>query len=155
MMRTLSPAATSARIRPRSRSALAPSLPGALALSVWLTGCGYVLWDDTPPVTAALDVYNRTETAIMLLAADGEPLPVPACGHARDADFRIDEVKVGSNGLYARAFGMGADYGGKDLTLVEYASVTRSDMPVPGPPPDPLPPCSGTLEVQPGVPLND
>lgn len=124
------------------------------ACAIALTGCGLVdFLDDRPPVVASLDVYNRTETDIVLLAADGERLGVPACGRARDEDFRVDQVRVGANGLYIRAFGMSADFGGRDLTLVEYASVVRSDVPELGPPPDPLPPCVGKPQVQPEVPL--
>ena len=120
-----------------------------------LTGCGFADFLGDPPVVAGIDVYNRTEMDIVLVAADGERLRVDACGHARDSDFRIDEVRVGASGQYIRAFGVGSDLGATNVTLVERADASESGIPFLGPPPDPLPPCEGDPQVQPGVPLTN
>jgi hypothetical protein len=81
---------------------------GGFSLLVGLTGCGLIseLVGGAPPaVTADLSVYNRTEDDIFLVAADGERLPVPACGDARDDSFRIDQVEIRTEDGYIRTFG--------------------------------------------------
>jgi hypothetical protein len=133
-------------------------IAGLVFCSVILAGCGAIgeLLDPPPtPVIASLEVFNRTEMEITLLAADGERLVVPACDRAQDDDFRIDAVRVGADGLYVRGFGVGGDLAGQEVVLVELADAGESGVPQPGPPPDPLPPCQGTPQTQPGVPLQE
>ncbi len=128
-----------------------------LGIGLLLAGCGVVgnlPAFGQPAVVADLQVYNRTEMEITLVAADGEVLVVPACGSARDPDFRVDQVRVGADNLYVHAFGAGGGETGQQLTLVEVAESADSVL-GPGPPPDPLPPCRGTPQVQQGVPLLD
>lgn len=120
-----------------------------------LCGCsllGELVDGGSPPVVAQLEVFNRTEDAIYLIAADGERLDVPACGRAMDESFRIDEVRVRAQGGYIRGFGAGdTALAGRHVVLVELARADLSGMPMLPPPPDPLPPCQGHPQVQPGV----
>ena len=105
-----------------------------------------------PPVVAQLEVFNRTEDPIYLVAADGERLDVPACGRAMDKSFRVDQVRVRAEGGYIRGFGSGdPSFAGLSLVLVEVARAELSGIPTLGPLTDPLPPCTGHPEVQPGA----
>ena len=129
----------------------------AFGIAVLLAGCGVIgnlPGLGQPAVVADLEVYNRTEMEITLVAADGEVLVVPACSSARDPDFRVDQVRVGAENLYVHAFGAGGGEPGQQLTLVEVAESADSVIEQ-GPPPDPLPPCLGRPQVQQGVPLFD
>jgi hypothetical protein len=85
-------------------------------------------------------------------AADGEVLEVPACGGASDPTFRVDMVIVRAAGGYVRGFGGDfTNVGRQRLVLVEVARAADSGLPEPAPPPDPLPPCEGHPEAQPGT----
>jgi hypothetical protein len=85
-------------------------------------------------------------------AADGEVLEVPACGGASDPTFRVDMVIVRAAGGYVRGFGGDVtNVGRQRLVLVEVARAADSGLPEPAPPPDPLPPCEGHPEAQPGT----
>ncbi len=128
---------------------------GVLICSVLLTGCGALDALLDPPVIADLTVFNRTEMEILLLSAEGERLKVPACGQARDEDFRIDVVRVGADDLYVRSFGVGSDLAGQKVHLVELADGSASGIPALGSPPDPLPACDGVPQMQPGVLVED
>lgn len=82
-------------------------LLGAALCATLHAGCGAIEAILEPPVIAALTVFNRTEMEITLVSGHDERLVVPACGQARDGDFRIDELRVGANELYVRAFRVG------------------------------------------------
>ena len=117
-------------------------------------GCGAI--DDfvnrPAPVVASLEVLNRTEVDIFYVAADGERLDVPACGRASDPTFRIDDVRVRTADGYIRGFGVSApEFAGRDVFLVEIARGADSGLPSLAAPPDPLPPCEGTPDVQAGI----
>lgn len=134
----------------RTVRAVAASAGLALALG----GCAFIgdfPGRRPPPVTADLLVYNRTEDDIFLVAADGERLSVPACGDARDASFRIDQVRVRTDIGYIRGFGMDLSVKGHQLILVEIARSEDAGIPVEGPIASQLPPCQGHPQVQPGV----
>lgn len=126
-----------------------------LALAVGLTGCGLMgelLGGRWPAVTADLSVFNRTEDDIFLVAADGERFAVQACGHARDASFRIDLVEVRTDAGYIRAFGVGdSSMDGLQLHIIEIAQSDESGMPEEGAVAPLLPRCEGHPAVQPGV----
>jgi hypothetical protein len=101
---------------------------------------------------AQLEVFNRTEDPIYLIAADGERLDVPACGRAIDESFRVDHVLVRAEGGYIRGFGSSdPSLAGRSLVLVEVARAELSGIPAPAPLTDPLPPCTGHPEVRPGT----
>jgi hypothetical protein len=122
-----------------------------LALS---SGCAVM--DDVigrpPEVIAAVDAFNRTEADIFYIAADGERLDVPACGNASDQTFRIDDVRVRTEDGYIRGFGVSApEFSGQHVFVVEVSHAADSGIPTLGPPPQPLPPCEGLPEVQPGI----
>jgi hypothetical protein len=128
----------------------------AISLAVLLSGCSLVgRFQGPTPVVADLSVYNRTEEPITLVAGDGEILTVPACGHARDREFRVERVLVGANGLYVHSFGTGGNESGDPLTLVEVASAADAQISTGLVSPDGLPPCRGEPQVQEGVPLFD
>jgi hypothetical protein len=124
-------------------------------LGVALAGCGLIgeLPGGRPPaVTADLSVFNRTQDDIFLVAADGERLSVQACGRARDASFRIDQVMVRTEAGYIRAFGVGdASMEGRQLHLIEIAQSDEAGLPGEGAVPPALPRCEGHPAVQPGV----
>jgi len=128
-------------------------VPAALAVATIGAGCSLVgdLPNETnPPVVVELEVFNRTEGDIFLVAADGERLDVPACGRALDETFRIDAVRMHSQLGYIRGFGVGDEaFAGRPLFLVELASAAESGIPTVGAPPEPLPPCVGLPEAQP------
>ena len=128
-------------------------VPAALAVATIGAGCslvGDVPGKPIPPVVAELEVFNRTEADIFLVAADGERLDVPACGRALDETFRVEAVRVRSQVGYIRGFGAGDPaFAGRRLTLVEVASAADSGIPSVGAPPEPLPPCVGLPEAQP------
>jgi hypothetical protein len=130
-------------------------LVASAVLAVGLAGCGLIgdLPGVRPPaITVDLSVYNRTEDDIFLVAADGERLAVQACGRARDASFRIDEVKVRTDAGYIRAFGVGDTIlEGRQLHLIEIAQSEESGIPAEGAVPPALPRCEGHPAVQPGV----
>jgi hypothetical protein len=122
-----------------------------LALAVGASGCGLVGGGGLPPVVADLEVFNRTVEDLLYVAADGESLEVPACGSASDPTFRVDTVSVRAAGGYVRAFGGDFSHvGDRRLVVVEVARAADSGFPEPVPPPDPLPPCEGHPEAQPG-----
>jgi hypothetical protein len=121
----------------------------ALVGTVLVSGCA---GGGVPPVVAELEVFNRTVEDLLYVAADGEVLEVPACGSASDPTFRVDVVRVRAAGGYVRTFG--GDFtnnGPRRLVLVEVARAADSGLPEPVPPPDPLPPCEGHPEAQPGT----
>lgn len=128
-----------------------------LALAMLLplaAGCGFtggLFGDSVAPVTAELEVFNRTRVDIYLVAADGERLDVPACDRAADQSFRVDRVEVRTELGYVKAFGVG-DPGSAGVPLV-MVETERSDegFPEAVPPPNPLPPCVGEPDVQVGV----
>ena len=132
----------------------------AIALAMMLlavTGCSMILdLPGIPPaaVTAQLEVYNRTTLDIVLVAADGEEVQVPACGHEFDPSFSVDLVRVGAAGWYVRGFGMGSDAQGKHVTLVEVARGEESGVPLEEPPAT-LPDCAGSPAFQEGVPMTE
>ena len=126
----------------------------ASALLVFTSGCAGI--DDfvnrPAPVVAQLEVFNRTESDLFYVAADGEQLDVPACGRASDPTFRIEDVRVRTERGYIRGFGAGGpELEGQHVTLVEVARAAESGIPTLDPPPDPLPPCAGHPEVQVGI----
>ncbi len=126
----------------------------AAALSVFLSGCALIdqLSDDTSPIVADIEVFNRTTSDIFYIAADGKRLDVPACGSASDPTFRIDAVRVRTEEGYIRGFGYGRpELAERRLFVVEVARARDSGIPQPGPPPEPLPPCDEPPEVQAGV----
>jgi hypothetical protein len=117
-----------------------------MAIVAPLGGCSLI--GDLVPVSAPLEVFNRTEEVIFLLAADGARLDVPACGHAFAADFRVDQVQVRTELGYIKAFGYGEPVvAGRQLTLIITAR-TDEGFPTTEPLLDPLPPCRGHPEVQ-------
>lgn len=127
----------------------------SLGIAVILSGCGFVemlTGGGVPPVVAELEVFNRTVEDLEYEAADGEILEVPACGTAVDSTFRIDTVRVRAAGGYVRGFGGGDPaLAGKHVVVVEVSSAADSGIPEPAPAPDPLPPCEGRPEAQPGT----
>lgn len=122
-----------------------------------VSGCsvvGELLPGGQPPVVASLTVFNRTEAPLSLVAADGEQLDVPACGEANDPDFRIDVVRVGSEGFYVHSFGRG-NGSGEELIWVQVAGDgSASGFTDWGRSFDPLPPCRGLPKGQRDVPLD-
>ena len=121
----------------------------AIAGTLLVSGCA---GGGAPPVVAELEVFNRTVEDLLYVAADGEVLEVPACGRASDPTFRVDAVRVRAAGGYVRGFGGDfANIGPQRLVLVEVAHAADSGTPEPVPPPDPLPPCEGHPEAQPGI----
>lgn len=117
-------------------------------------GCGLIgelSGDSIAPVTAELEVFNRTRVDIFLVAADGERLDVPACDRAADESFRVDSVEVRTELGYIKAFGVG-DPGaaGGPLVMIE-TERSEEGFPEAVPAPDPLPPCQGQPDVQVGI----
>jgi hypothetical protein len=123
--------------------------------SACVSGCSVAgeLFDaDTPAVVAALDVHNRTLDDLVYVAADGERLDVPPCGSASDSTFRIEAVTVRTAAGYVRGFGAAdAALAGQRVHVIEVASAADSGIPTLGPAPEPLPPCAGHPEAQPGI----
>ena len=132
------------------------ALPLAL-LGLTLCGCsvvGELLPGGQAPVVASLTVHNRTEATITLVSADGEQFHVPACGDATDPDFRIDSVRIGSDGFYIQSFGRG-DGAGQELTWVQVAGDgSESGFTDWGRSFDSLPSCRGLPQIQRTVPLD-
>jgi hypothetical protein len=124
-----------------------------LLLATALGGCGLIgelTGQSQPQVIADVEVFNRTLEPFFLVAADGERLDVPACGDARDVDFRVERVEVRTDLGHIHTFGWASRGPGRDrLVLVE---TERSDeaFPLLGVPPEPLPPCVGHPVDQPG-----
>ena len=125
------------------------------ALALVVAGCGLIEelgGGDIPPVVADVEVFNRTVEDLLYVAADGEVLEVPACGSASDQTFRVDAVTVRAARGFVRAFGGDFSHaGGRRLVVVEVARAADSGIPEPVPAPDPLPPCDGHPEAQPGT----
>lgn len=118
-------------------------LLGLAAALLGLGGCAIEATYD-----GKIEVWNQTQTPIKVVGRDAT-FDVPACGHIVRDSFVLNRYDIvdDNGGFIARHGGGGSDP--SDVTpayeLVTSAGAIYSDS---KPPPEPLPPCEGTIKGQ-------
>jgi hypothetical protein len=109
-----------------------------------------VRWDDEGELWTGftLEAWNRTTLDLFLQDRDGRRVGLPACGRASTSLLDLTQFEIRAAGGYVATIGMGTAEPERTQFVVVLADFPEVNG---APPSEPLPPCEGRPQVQPGV----
>ncbi len=120
-------------------------LTGLAAVALLLGACAI-----EPTYRGHIEIWNRTETPIEIIGRERN-LVVPPCGHLAADDFVLNRHDIAdAEARFVAWHGGGGSNPASVLPAFELVTAEGAVYSSSEPPPEPLPPCRGTLGGQPG-----